>query len=335
MARFHRAPSVPTQVAAGLLLDYVMGPLIKYNERRGRAVRLMSQVSRRNHDRLRKNNPFRGYVPGPQDVFVMTYAKSGTNWMMQIAHQLIYHARSEYDHLHDLVPWPDTLAMPGPLKKYAIPIQEATHWRTAPEPLRVIKTHFNWDMLPHSDQARYIAVIRDPKDIFVSPYHFVRDGVYGPAMPTVETWLELFLSPDFPIGGSWAVNTAGYWAERHRSNVLIASFKEMKRDLRGTVKHVARFLGIEVTDDIIGEVCRLSSFEYKKSIDRKFAMGKMIAWREAGAMIRKGVQGGSSEMLTPAQQQRIDEYFIVELARLGSDFPYAEFCQVAGVRTSG
>ena len=42
----------------------------------------------------------------------MTYAKSGTNWMMQIAHQLIYHGKGEYDHLHDLVPWPDTTVMP-------------------------------------------------------------------------------------------------------------------------------------------------------------------------------------------------------------------------------
>ena len=42
----------------------------------------------------------------------MTYAKSGTNWMMQIAHQLIYHGNGEYDHLHEIVPWPDTTIMP-------------------------------------------------------------------------------------------------------------------------------------------------------------------------------------------------------------------------------
>ena len=39
----------------------------------------------------------------------MTFAKSGTNWAMQIAHQLIYHGKGEFDHLHDIVPWPDTL----------------------------------------------------------------------------------------------------------------------------------------------------------------------------------------------------------------------------------
>ena len=128
-------------------------------------------------------------------------------------------------------------------------------------------------MLPYSDQAKYIAVIRDPKDVFVSNYHFIRDGVYGPAMPTVDTWFELFLSNDFVLGGSWAVNTAGYWAERHRPNVLIASFKEMKRDLRGTVKQVARFLNVDVDDGVVDEVCRRSTFDYMKANDRKFAMG--------------------------------------------------------------
>jgi aryl sulfotransferase len=188
-------------------------------------------------------------------------------------------------------------------------------------------------MLPHSDQAKYIAVIRDPKDVFVSNYHFIRDGVYGPAMPEIETWLELFLSPDFVLGGSWAVNAAGYWAERHRPNVLITSFREMKRDLRGTVKNVARFLNIDVGEDVIDEVCRRSSFEYMKAANRKFAMGKMVAWRKPGVMIRKGSQGGSSELLTPAQQRRIDEHFIAELARLGSDFPYAQFCELAVARS--
>jgi len=309
-------------------MDAVMRPLIKFNEWRGAAVRLMGRVATGQHARLRKKNPFRGYVPGPQDVFVMTYAKSGTNWMMQIVHQLIWHGQGEYEHLHDVVPWPDTLAMPF-VKKYAIPLEEATHWQQSPERLRVIKTHFDWDMLPYSDAAKYIAVIRDPKDIFVSNYHFIRDGVYGPAMPTVDTWFELFLSTNFPLGGSWAVNTAGYWAQRHRPNVLIASFKDMKRDLRGTVLKVAAFLNIDVPSSVIDEVCRKSSFEHMKANDRKFAMGKMIAWRKPGAMIRTGRQNGSSEMLSPAQQRRIDEYFTSELKRLGSDFPYDYFCSMS------
>src|SRR4249919_2163069 len=258
MAFKRRQPSLPAQVIFGAMIGGLIGPLIRLQERRGAAVKFFSRQHQIQERRTRKRNPFRAYVPGPQDVFVMTYAKSGTNWMMQIAHQLIYHGKGEYNHLHEVVPWPDTTIMPFFMKKYAIPIEEATHWEQSPERKRVIKTHYNWDLLPHSDRARYIAVIRDPKDIFVSNYLFVRDGVYGSAMPSVDTWFDLFLSPHFSLGGSWAVNAAGYWAERHRPNVLVVSFKSMKADLRGTVVKVADFLGIRASDSLIDEVCRLS-----------------------------------------------------------------------------
>jgi hypothetical protein len=41
-------------------------------------------------------------------------------------------------------------------------------------------------------------------------------------------------------------------------------------------------------------------------------------------MMRQGEAGNSSEMLTSEQEKRIDEHFEAELARLRSDFPYAE-----------
>jgi hypothetical protein len=317
------------QWALGLFMYGVMTPARWTLEKLGYAERMLKAAGSRRERDFAKKNPFRGYVPGEQDVFVMTFAKSGTNWAMQIAHQLIYHGKGEFDHLHDIVPWPDTLVMPGPLKKYAIRLNDATHWQTSPERKRVIKTHFNWELLPYSERAHYIAVIRDPKDIFVSNYLFIRDSVYGAAMPSVDTWFKLFLSRDFILGGSWAENTAGYWAERHRPNVLILSFKAMKRDLRAAVLKVADFLDIHVGDDVIAEVCRRSTFDYMKQIDHKFRIGKVIPWLPEGAMIRKGVQGGSSELLTPSRQREVDAYFMAELQRLGSDFPYQEFCDIA------
>ena len=317
------------QIAFGIGLEQVFGRVVRFQERRGRALGMFRAMAQRQEKRTREKNPFRGYTPGPQDVFVMTYAKSGTNWMMQIAHQLIYHGKGEYDHLHEVVPWPDTVIMPGFMKKYAIPLAEATHWKQSPEQKRVIKTHFNWDLLPHSNDARYIAVIRDPKDVFVSNYLFVRDGVYGRGMPSVDTWFDLYMSASFPLGGSWAVNTAGYWAERHRPNVLVLSFKSMKCDLRGAVVKVADFLNIRASDELVNEVCRLSSFDYMKQNDHKYAIGQVVPWRKPGSMIRTGRQGGSSELLSLERQRQVDRHFIAELQQLGSDFPYAEFCDVA------
>ena len=276
--------------------------------------------------RLKKANPFGNYTPGAQDVFVATYAKSGTNWMMQVVTQLAWHGKAEFEHIHELVPWPDSEVF-GPIKRFAIPIGDDSVWKASPEHKRAVKTHLNWEFIPFSEQARYIMVIRDPKDVFVSGYHFFKQSVMGRGLSN-ETWLKLFQSENFPVGGSWAVNAAGFWAERRRPNVLLLSFKSMKRDLEGTVRKVAEFLDIHLSDEELREVCSKSSFAYMKRAEGKFEMWHLIPWRKQSPMIRKGAQGGSSELLSVQQQREMDAYFIAELKRLGSDLPYEEFADI-------
>jgi hypothetical protein len=303
----------------------VMAPLMWTAERLGLIQRMLASANARQQRRLKKDNPFGRYVPTHHDVIVATYAKSGTNWMMQIAHQLAFHGQGEFDHIHCVVPWPDSAP---PLGKYAIPVDDPSVWMASPEQKRVIKTHLNWDLIPYSPDARYIAVIRDPKDVFVSNYFFVK-ALGGPAIPSVETWFRSFVSENFVMGGSWAVNAAGYWAERHRPNVLVLSFKSMKRDLPGTVRKIADFMDVRVSQEVLDEVCAKSSFAYMKRIDDKFGVWKMTPWSSSGTMMRKGTQGGSSELLSPEQQRHVDAYFMAELKRLGCDLPYEEFADLA------
>ena len=174
---------------------------------------------------------------------VMTYPKSGTNWMLQIAHQLIHHARGDYDHIHDVIPWPDIETMPGFMRRYAIPLSQADGWESAPERKRVIKTHFNWDLIPYSPDARYIAVIRDPKDVFVSSYFFLKDGLYGAGHAEAGDLVPTVSVEEFHAWADRGRSTPpGTGPQRHRPNVLVLSFKAMKKDLRGAVKAVAAFL---------------------------------------------------------------------------------------------
>ena len=321
-----RPPPMPVRCAIGVAMYGVFAPVVWTLEKLGLSDRPFRSMYLGQQKRLAKNNPFDGYVPGKQDVIVATYAKSGTNWMMQIAHQLIHHAKGEFEHIHNVVPWPDVKLFP-PMRNYAIPLERANHWKTSPERKLVIKTHFNWEHIPYSEDARYIMVIRDPKDVFVSNYVFVKATVFGPAMPSVDTWFKMYLSEGF-MGGSWAVNAAGYWAQRHRPNVMVMPFKAMKRDLRGTVLKVADFLDVRVPEDVIQEVCKQSTFEYMKRIDHKFRPWPMIPWRPEPTMIRKGAQGGSAEMLSPERQRQMDAYFMAEMKRLAPDFPYDGFCDV-------
>jgi hypothetical protein len=326
VSTFQRKPlPFPVRCGMGVMMYGVFLPVVRVLERLGRIERAIASASEKHARELKKDNPFGDYAPTEHDVFVATYAKSGTNWMMQIAHQLAFHGQGEFDHIHCVVAWPDS---PPQMGKYAIPLEVPSVWMASPEHKRIVKTHLNWDLIPYSPEARYIAVIRDPKDVFVSNYFFVK-GIAGPIMPSLDAWYRIYLSGKSPMGGSWAVNAAGYWAQHHRPNVLVVSFKSMKRDLPGTVRRVAEFMDVHVPEEIVGQVCAKSSFDYMRRNDEKFRPGKMVPWGPQTSMMRKGTQGGSSELLTLKRQREIDTRFMAELKQLGSDLPYEEFCDLA------
>lgn len=259
---------------------------------------------------------FVGYEPKPQDVFVCSYYKSGTNWTMQIAHQIATKGQGEFEHVHDVIAWPDS--MPG----YAITLDEAP--LAAATNLRVVKTHLAFNHIPYSPQARYIAVVRSPKDAFVSAYHFSRDTMFGPMMFTVPDFLTYFLDDSF-IFESWWHFTNSYWQARGRDNVLFLTYESMKKDLPGTVRCIADFMGIALTAEEFALVCEKSSFAYMKAIDHKFYPGRIMPWSNPnGKMMRKGKVGSAPELLSSEQQKQIDDHFRAKLQQAGSDFPYDE-----------
>jgi hypothetical protein len=211
------------------------------------------------------------------------------------------------------------------IESFAIPLRHPVPQKDSPTGLRVIKTHLERAFVPFNDQARYITVLRDPKDIFISNYHFLKGVMWGPMMPSMDTWLSHYLSPEFMLG-SWARHTAGYWRERGRRNLLILTFKEMKADLRATIERIAAFMRVKLSESEFEAVFAKSSFSYMRSIDDKFHPGLVTPWSDPGGkMMRSGKSGESRELLTPVQRRQIDDFAVRELARLGSDFPFEAF----------
>lgn len=245
--------------------------------------------------------------------------------MMQITHQIAHLGQGEYDHIHDVIPWPEMR-----IPKFAVGLDHPHPLASSPTGWRVIKTHMPAGNVPINEDARYITVIRDPKDVFVSSYHFARSIGFGPLLPSIEVWLDGFLDDNFILGGSWAAHTASYWALRNRQNVKICSFKQMKREPVRIIREIADWLGVELQPNEFDAVVRKSSFDYMKTIDDKFHPGKMTPFSEDHGMMRRGRHGGSSEMLNQSQQRRIDAYFRNALFEQGCyDFPYEAFCDPA------
>lgn len=262
---------------------------------------------------------FPKYEPTAADVFVCSYFKSGTNWTMHIALQIAFRGSVRFEHVHDLVAWPET-----PLRmRIAVPVDDGRPRAASPTGLRVIKTHLALDAVPYSPAARYIAVVRDPKDVFVSSYHFLRAVGLGRAMPSVRRWLGVYLSPDTALG-SWAAHLQSYWRVRDRPNVLFLTYEQMRADLPGAVDKIAKLMGVELTADERAAVIEQCTFAHMKKIETKFDPAGPPWASPRGAMIRRGERGKSGELLSSADQARIDDYWRAELAKLHSDFPYDE-----------
>ena len=312
--RWRRAPPPPRWLAAplGVLVIGLFWPVTKllpkwWPRYVGRTVtKFLSEFPRT-------------FEPGERDVLVCSYYKSGTNWTMQIAVQIAHRGGAEFEHIHDLVPWPDL----SPRASYAVPLDVDEPQRRAPTGLRIIKTHLALDDLPYSRAARYICVVRDPKDVFVSSYHFTRALVLGSLMPSVGGWLETFLSPDAAMG-SWARHLASGWRRRDGGNVLFLTYDGMRADLSSAVDKIAAFMGVKLTPEERAAVIERSSFSYMKQIEHKFEAPGAPWANGKGAMMRRGESGASGELITSEQQRRIDDHWRAELERIGCDFPYDE-----------
>lgn len=84
-------------------------------------------------------------------------------------------------------------------------------------------------------------------------------------------------------------------------------------------------MNVQLTESEFTLICEKSSFTYMKGIDHKFIPPVFTPWSSPHRqMIRKGLSGGFSELLTPEQQNAIDTYCKNELERLQCDFPYSE-----------
>lgn len=297
--------------------------IIKFFKTLGLGRAVMQKMGERIFDIEKKKQVYQGYDLSERDIFAAVYSKSGTNWLMQTMQQVICRGEAEFEHIHQVVPWPESpFDFFVQLKGGAIP-------ENAERGMRVIKSSSKAGILPFDEKARYVTVIRDPKECVVSGYYFLPGvfGLHGSYSP--NDFVNFFTSPGY-LAGSWAEHTASWWELRDRPNVLVLTFEQMKKESEGCTRKIAEFLDVRLTEEELAKVLHKSSFAWMKENEDKFGppILPLVGKRGVPKMMRKGKTRGSKELLTQEQQARIDRYCLGELERIGSDFPYREYFPV-------
>ena len=255
------------------------------------------------------------FHPENDDVFVVTYPKSGTTWMQQIVRLILNEGKEDGLDVNNSVPWLEAL---DPQCHYWIDTDQM------PSP-RAFKTHLPYSMtpggLPHTTSAKYIYIARNPKDVIVSIfYHLSRLQIFH-FCGTLNDIIRLFLEGKLNFG-SWFDHVLEWWMHRNDSNILFLKYEDVKQDLRGTTKTVAKFMEHSLKPEIIDEIVKQSTFESMRVNPTVNFFSEYQYPNATTSFVRKGIVGDWKNHFTPEQNAEFDRVYAEKMKGSGLDFNF-------------
>jgi Sulfotransferase domain len=222
----------------------------------------------------------------PDDTFIVSYPRSGNTWTRFLVANLLHPEQpATFDNIESLVP--DTEAQSNRmLKRVSRP--------------RFIKSHEYFD----HRYRRVIYIVRDPRDVALSYYHF--DRKYGHIRDDypLESFVEDFVNGRLTSldWGTWAENVASWIYTRGQSkNFLLLRYEEMIADTPGQLARLAAFLGVDADRERLATTIERSSLQRMRQLE-KVSEDKWVSTRNKRKdipFVRTGSVGGWVSCLPP------------------------------------
>jgi aryl sulfotransferase len=244
---------------------------------------------------------WRVFEPREGDVVVTTSYKSGTTWMQQILHYLVFRG--------DPAALPTGLVSPWIDARFHAPLEEVAAGIAAQQHRRFVKSHLPLDGLPYHPEVRYVVVARDARDVFMSLWNHYRnytdqimerlnggDDFVGPTLPKPppedegelrDLWRQWMTRGWFPWESEgwpfWSNlhHTQSYWDYRHLPNLLFVHYSDLLADPAAEIQRVA---------DFVGE--NLSAEELQAAVEYTSIDSMREAMKPFDAVFREGFRGG-------------------------------------------
>ena len=241
------------------------------------------------------------FVAREDDIFICTPPKCGTTWTQAIVALLIF-ARPELEvKPGHISPWIDA---------NFTPLDEILAMLEAEDHRRFVKTHTPLDGIPFHRGCVHLAVYRDPHDAFFSSRAHAEnmDGMNAAerlklgANEAFRAWCEAPLVPGSVREASLARHVHHYRTFKdfeHLDEIHLLHYADMKRDLEGAMRRIARILGIEVAGPLLAELAAAAGFENMKRNAAQFVPDPgRLAWKRDENFFAKGANAQWREVLT-------------------------------------
>jgi Sulfotransferase domain len=232
----------------------------------------------------------------PGDIFIVSYPKSGNTWTRFLLGNLINtNEPVTFANVENLLP--------------SLYVHSDRKLRTLP---RILKSHDCFD--PRYQTVIYI--VRDPRDVLVSAYHYAIKLNALPPGWGIEKFVPALLDGSFDFGrlvsprfGSWYDNVASWLAMRHNRKFLLLRYEDMIEDPERELVRVADFLGLEATPERLTRAVQLSSADHMRELEKKQSAEWSLTknTRPDIAFVRKANAGGWRSELHPQTIAEIEK----------------------------